>query len=52
MTRVKVLGAVLAVGALTVAVAAQQQARPPLPALQKVKDNLRSEEHTSELQSH
>jgi glyoxylase-like metal-dependent hydrolase (beta-lactamase superfamily II) len=37
---VKVLGAVLAVGALTVAVAAQQQARPPLPALQKVKDNL------------
>ena len=40
MTRVKALGAVLAIGTLTVAVAAQQQARPPLPALQKVKDNL------------
>ena len=40
MTRAKALGAVLAIGTLTVAVAAQQQARPPLPALQKVKDNL------------
>lgn len=40
MTRYKVLGAVLAVGGLSVAIAAQQQARPVLPEPTKVKDNL------------
>src|SRR6516225_5135709 len=41
MKRFTVLGALIAVGALSSGIAAQpQQARPPLPDLQKVKDNL------------
>src|SRR5215471_6782745 len=41
MKRFTVLGALVAVGALSSGIAAQpQQARPPLPDLQKVKDNL------------
>ncbi len=41
MTRLKVLGAIVLLGSLSVAVAAQQQAsRPVLPDLTKVKDNL------------
>jgi glyoxylase-like metal-dependent hydrolase (beta-lactamase superfamily II) len=41
MKRATVLGALLVAGGLTAAIAAQQQqARPPLPDLTKVKDNL------------
>src|ERR1700687_945374 len=41
MKRVTILGAVVVTGALASAIAAQQQqARPPLPNLTKVKDNL------------
>ena len=41
MKRFTVLGALITVGALSSGIAAQpQQARPPLPDLQKVKDNL------------
>jgi glyoxylase-like metal-dependent hydrolase (beta-lactamase superfamily II) len=41
MKRIIVLGALLVVGGLATAIAAQQQqARPPLPDLTKVKDNL------------
>jgi hypothetical protein len=41
MTRATVLGALLVVGGLSAAIAAQQQQpRPPLPDLMKVKDNL------------
>src|SRR5262249_59483421 len=41
MKRILVLGALIAVGALSAVIAAQQnQARPPLPDAQKVKDNL------------
>ena len=41
MKRVTILGALLVTGALASAIAAQQQqARPPLPDLTKVKDNL------------
>ncbi|MGC4082346.1 MAG: hypothetical protein QM736_09635 [Vicinamibacterales bacterium] len=37
MTRARVLGALIAIGALSVGLAGQQRA--PLPDLQKVKDN-------------
>jgi glyoxylase-like metal-dependent hydrolase (beta-lactamase superfamily II) len=41
MKRIILLGALLAIGGLATAIAAQQQqARPPLPDLTKVKDNL------------
>jgi len=40
VTRATVLGALLGLGGLSVAVAAQQQSKPPLPDLTKVKDNL------------
>lgn len=40
MKRVLVLGVLVAIGAVTLQVAKAQQAQAPLPAIQKVKDNL------------
>jgi cyclase len=40
MKRVTVLGALVVIGGLTAAIVAQQQPRPPLPDLTKVKENL------------